>query len=149
MRQTWEKSLEMTSGIFQNILKAVIHVYPMIVLANLSKNKYYMIQDEGFLYNEVLSSGCYDDLIDAGVDNIHANYQSLFLNCFSRENLIRNFEKGQTDVYAELYQKDTEGKFHWVSTHAIRIEDESGDIMHICLNRVLDNIVENRYSDRK
>ncbi len=149
MKKTLETPWDMTSEMFQNVVKAVAHVYPMIVLANLSKNTYIMIQNEGFLYHKVLSSGCYDDLIDAGVENIHANYQSLFLNCFSRENLMKNFDKGKTDVYAELYQRDTEGKFHWVSTHAIRIKDESGDIIHICLNRVLDNVVESRYSDRK
>ena len=134
---------------FINIAKAVSQVYPMIVLANLSKNTYTMMRNEGFLYNEITSSGNYDDLIDDNVGNIHPNYQQLFCECFSRENLMKSFKEGKTEVYAELYQKNKEGQYSWVSTHVIRIESESGDVMHICFNRVMDGINEKRYTHRK
>ena len=55
---------------------------------------------------------------------------------------MRSFAEGKTEVYAELYQKNKRGQYHWVSTHVIKIESESGDVMHICLNRVLDGIDE-------
>lgn len=128
------------------IVQAVSQVYPMIVLANLTKNTYTMLRNDGFLYNEVVNSGCYDDLIDDNVENIHMNYQKLFLEYFSREHLEKSFRKGNTEVYAELYQKNKEGQYHWVSTHVIKIENESGDICHICLNRILDGIVEERHT---
>ena len=133
---------------FLNITKAVSQVFPMIVLANLSKNTYTMIRDDGFLCNEITATGCYDDLIDDNMDNIHPNYQQLFFECFSREHLIRSFQQGKTEVYAEIYQKDKQGQYHWVSAHVIRIESESGDVMHICLNRVLDGINEKRYEQK-
>ena len=145
----WDKNTEVSFSDFINIVKAVSQVYPLIILANLTKNTYIMIRDEGFLCNAMTDSGCYDDLIDDNVENIHANYQKLFYECFSRENLLRSFAEGKTEVYAELYQKSKEGKYHWVSTHVIKIESDSGDIMHICLNRVLDGIDEKRYSNRK
>lgn len=134
---------------FNHIVSAVMQVYPMIILANLSKNQYTMIRDEGFLCRDLSTSGCYDDMIDDGVENIHPNYQRLFLECFSRENIIRNFATGKNEVYAELYQKDKDEKYHWVSVHAIKIEDESGDIIHICLNRILDKVSVNDYNQRK
>lgn len=147
--QMWDANEKVSFVDFLNITKAVSQVYPMIVLANLSKNTYTMIRDEGFLCNEITASGYYDDMIDDNVENIHSNYQKLFCECFSRENLMRSFKEGKTEIYAELYQKNKQGEYHWVSTHVIKIESESGDIMHICLNRVLDGIDEKRYSNRK
>lgn len=129
-----------------NIVQAVSQVYPMIVLANLTKNTYTMLRNDGFLYNEVVNSGCYDNLIDDNVGNIHTNYQKLFLEYFSREHLLKSFQKGNTEVYAELYQKNKEGQYQWVSTHVIKIKNEAGDICHICLNRILDGIVEERHT---
>lgn len=132
-----------------NIAKAIMQVYPMIVLANLSQNTYSMLRNDGFLHNVVPSSGYYTDLIDDNVQNIHPNYQRLFLNCFSREHLLESFKQGKNEVYAELYQKSKRGQFHWVSTHVIKVENESGDISHICFNRILDGIVEGNHVRRK
>ena len=140
---------KLSSRDLKSIVAAVMQVYPMIVLANLSKNQYTMLRDEGFLCRDIETCGRYDDMIDDGVENIHTNYQRLFLECFSRENIIRNFASGKNEVYAELYQKDKTGEYHWVSVHAIKIEDDSGDIMQICLNRILDKVSINGYGQRK
>jgi fibrillarin-like rRNA methylase len=131
------------------VANAVSQVYPMIILANLTQNTYSTLRNENFLYNDVADNGVYEDLIDNNAENIHPNYQHLFQKCFSREHLIRSFTQGKTDVYAELYQKDRQGQYRWVSTHVIKIENESGDICHICLNRVLDGVVEERHGERK
>ena len=124
---------------FIGITTAVSQVFPMIVLANLTRNTYTMLQDEGFLYNEIPVTGCYDDLIDDNMENIHPNYQRLFYECFSREHLLRSFQQGKTEVYAEVYQKNKQEQYHWVSAHVIRLESKSGDVTHICFNRVLEN----------
>jgi hypothetical protein len=134
---------------FIDIAKAVTQVYPMIIYANLTKNTYSVLRNEHFLCNDIESSGRYDDLIDDNVENIHSNYQRYFQKYFSREYLLEAFQKGKTEVYAELYQKNRKGQYQWVSTHAIKVEDESGDITHICLNRVLDGIVEEKHVSRK
>lgn len=133
---------------FISITTAVSQVFPMIVLANLTKNTYSMLKDEGFLFNEISVTGCYDDLIDDNMENIHPNYQQLFYESFSREHLVRSFQRGKKEVYAEIYQKDPQGQYHWVSVHVIRIENESGDMMQICLNRVLEANSEKRYEQK-
>lgn len=143
------KELNVSHKDLMNIVKAVSQVYPMIILANLTKNTYTMLRNEEFLYNEVGNSGCYDDLIDDNIENIHKNYQQFFWKCFSREHLIKSYNMGKTEVYAELYQKNKDGEYHWVSTHVIRIQNESGDICHICLCRILDGIVEEKHTIRK
>jgi hypothetical protein len=145
----WDEDIDISSEELQNIVKAVSQVYPMIVYANLTQNTYAMLRNEDFLCNEVENSGNYDDLIDNNVENIHQNYKHLFQECFSREHLIQSFAKGKTEVYAEIYQKNRRNEYHWVSSHVIRIENESGDVCQICLNRFLDGIVQERHGDRK
>ncbi len=140
------KDMNISLKDLMNIVQAVSQVYPMIVLANLTKNTYTMLRNEGFLYNEVVNSGCYDDLIDDNVENIHKNYQNLFLECFSRDHLKKSFREGKTEVYAELYQKNKQGQYQWVSTHVISVKSRTGDICHVCLNRILDGIVEERHT---
>lgn len=122
--------------------------YQMIVLANLSKNTYLMMQEDRFLHNEVGADGCYDDLIDDNMENIHPNYQRLFYESFSREHLIRSFQRGKTEVYAEIYQKDKREEYHWVSAYVIRLESKSGDVTHICFNRILEHNGRRRYGQR-
>lgn len=120
-----------------DILEAITRVYPMIVLANLSKNSYSMLKNEGFLHDQVMLCGDYDEMIQDGVKNIHPDYQSVFLDCFSRDNLIRRFENGIKEVEAKIYQKNQEGQYHWALVKVIRVVDESGDLVQICLNRFL------------
>jgi hypothetical protein len=143
------KNGEFTEGTaseeLSNILNAVMKVYPMIILSNLTRNKYFLIRDDEFLYNSIPAMGKYDDLIDDNVANIHNNYQEIFMKCFSRDNLLREYASGKTEVYAELYQKNRSGDYGWVSTHVIRIQDDSDDIVQICFNRSLHGIVKKDY----
>jgi hypothetical protein len=145
----WEAETGMPLEEMFNIVKGVSQVYPMIVLANLTRNTYSMLRDEGFLCNDVAQTGCYDELIENNAENIHPNYQTLFQECFSREHLLKSFKKGKTDVYAELYQKNREGQYQWVSTQVIRLENSSGEITHICFNRVMDERVLEKHGKRK
>lgn len=129
---------EMSTKELLDILAAITKVYPMIILANLSKNHYTMLKDEGFLYESAKEIGDYDEMISNGVKNIHPSYQDLFLAAFERENLLRTFSRGTKEQTVKLYQKDQEGNYHWVSTQVIRIPDDSGDVVQICFNKVLE-----------
>lgn len=143
-----KKNTEIEAKNLLDIVDAITQIYPMIVLANLSKNSYFMLKNEGFLYEKMVLSGNYDELIRDGVKNIHSDYQSLFLKCFSRDLLMKNFENGKTEIEAKLYQKNQKGIYHWVSTKVIRLADESGDLVHICLNQLLSKEHGDRYGHR-
>lgn len=119
------------------VFEAVLQAYPMIVSVNLTKNTYTLIKQDSFLAHDLPVTGKYDDMIDYGVENIHPNYQNIFLENFSRERLLRLFGHGQKEVYAKLYQKGKENQYQWVSTHVIRVQDHDGDICHICMNKIL------------
>ena len=71
--QKWSEQTEVSFTDFMHIAKAIAQVYSMI-------------RDEGFLCNEINNSGCYDDLIDNNAENIHSNYQDLFMNVFPENN---------------------------------------------------------------
>ena len=122
-----------------SVFEAVSQAYPMIVSANLTKNTYTMIKDDGFLAGDLPASGRFDDLIDFGVEYIHPNYQSVFLENFSRERLLRLFGQGKREVCAKLYQKGRGDKYQWVTCHVIRGQDRNGDICEICINKILED----------
>ena len=136
------KEFEALNGISMeevlSVFEAVSEAFPMIISANLTKNTYMMIKDDGFLAGDFPATGKYDDLIDFGVEYIHPNYQRSFLDNFSRERLLRKLGQGKREVYSEQYQKGRNGQYQWVSTHVIRVKDRDGDICEICLNRVIE-----------
>ena len=121
-----------------SVFEAVSEAFPMIVSVNLTKNRYTMIKQDGFLANNLPMTGKYDDLIDVGVENIHPNYQRAFLDNFSRERLLQMLGQGRKEVCVKLYQKGRGDHYQWVSTHVIRVKDKDGDVCHICINKVLD-----------
>lgn len=65
-----------------SVFEAVSDAFPLIVSANLTKNTYTMIKDDGFLAANMPATGKFDDLIDHGVLYIHPNYQNAFLANF-------------------------------------------------------------------
>ena len=136
------KEFEALNGISMeevlSVFEAVSEAFPMIISANLTKNTYTMIKDDGFLAGDFPATGKYDDLIDFGVEYIHPNYQRSFLDNFSRERLLRKLGQGKREVYSKQYQKGRNGQYKWVSTHVIRVKDRDGDICEICLNRVIE-----------
>lgn len=120
-----------------SVFEAVSQAFPMIVSANLTKNTYTMIKEDGFLADHIPMTGKYDDLIDYGVENIHPNYQGVFLENFSRERLLHLFGQGKREVSVKLYQKGRGNHYQWVSTHVIRVQDRDGDVCEVCINKIL------------
>lgn len=95
-----------------SVFEAISQVFPMIVSANLTKNTYTMIK------------------------------QGDFLEKFSREHLLKAFERGTREVCVKLYQKGRGKNYQWVSTHVIRVKDRDGDVCEICINKILGDGLE-------
>ena len=120
------------------MLNAALKTYPLIVLANLSANSYVIVRNDDFLDADFPESGKFDDMIDNGLDYVHDHYQRVFFGCFSRENLLARYERGQEEVYAEVYHRVRDGSYRWISITAIRLnDDDNDDIMHVCFCREL------------
>jgi len=110
---------------------------PFDISSLLSENTFVMLRNDGFLFRDLAMTGNYDAMIEEAAINIHPSYQRMFIDAFSRESLISSFSKGQREIEAKLYQKNQSGQYQWIKTKVIRIEDESGDVVHICFNKVL------------
>ena len=134
---TLGKSGEVTPEVLDEMFVAISQVFPMILVANLTRNSYVMLSDDGFLYHRLAATGNYDEMIADGVKSVHPTYQSVFLEAFERKNIMRTYERGITNLSVKLYQKDPQGEYQWVTTRVIRLKDESGDVVHICLNYVM------------
>lgn len=136
------KEFEALNGISMEevltVFEAVSEAFPMIVAANLTKNTYTMIKDDGFLANDMPSSGKYDDLIDVGVENIHPKLSACVSGQFLQGTSVTDAGAGTERVCVKLYQKGRGDHYQWVSTHVIRVKDKDGDVCHICINKVLD-----------
>lgn len=138
IKEKWNQHCTISFEDFLTSHGVSLEHYPMIVLADLSKNTYSMLRDEDFLFSDIEDTGCYDDLIDDNMENIHPNYQQKFYESFSREHLLCTYEQGKEDVYAEVYQKNQQGNYQWVSIQVLRVDSEDGSIKHVCINRILD-----------
>ncbi len=122
------------------LFEAIFDAFPMILSANLTKNTYSLFKHDNFLADDIPTSGDYDEMIENSIMNIHPDYREDFIRCFSRQRLLEAYENGHTDVYAELYQKGRGTGYQWVSTHVIRTTNQNGDICHICICRILDDV---------
>lgn len=123
----------------QDILNAISSVYHVIISANLTKNRYRMLEYQPFLSKETMSMGVFDDLIAMGLPYMELEFQKLFLESFSRENLTKRFLSGETEVYKEIKQRCIDGKEHWLGIHAICISEKADDLREICFLRIIDD----------
>lgn len=141
----WLKKLDKEDLI--TVMDAFMQIYPMIVLVNLTRNSYAMFKGEDFLFERIEGGEeeTYDDMLKRVSKHIHPDYQKMFLDVFERRHLLDTYGHGVREVEARVCQKASNGQYQWVSNHAIRVEDESGDMIHVCLCRVLSHgLQENR-----
>lgn len=122
----------------QDILNAISSVYHVIISANLTKNRYHMLEYQPLLSRESMSVGIFDDLVSMELNRMEPEFQCLFLNTFSRKALTKRFLHGETEVYEEIKKLCADGKEHWLGIHAICISKEVDDLREICLFRIID-----------
>lgn len=67
---------------------------------------------------------------------------------FPENNCCAIFYAERMKCMRKYIKKDKEGQYHWVAIHVIRVQSESGDVMHICFNRKLEGIHEERYGQK-
>ncbi len=116
------------------LLSAVHDAYDMVMLANLTRNTYRMLNRDPFINHKAEHQGVFDDLIAFGVNNVPKEFQDDFYNHFSREALLKAREEGKKDVYLEHQHYGDDGVPSWITTHVIFVEDTyNGDILEITL----------------
>lgn len=122
----------------QKLLKAVAEFFPMIVSANLTKNRYYMIEYQNYSAQHSKDEGEFDVLIREGCESFHPEDRDAFLACFARENLLRAYAEGRRTVQHVGRQKGDDGVYRLVQIAGMLLEDEAtGDICEMSFTHVI------------
>ena len=124
------------------IFKALHRVYPMTMACNLTKNHYYVLENENYIHHHMGhsgSSGSFDELIRQALTTLPEDERELFRGAFSRDSLLRAFAAGQDTVELEHHQYDDAGQLHWVKTTVLRVENPlDDDILEITMAQNID-----------
>ncbi len=121
------------------LIDAVRSVYDMIFTANLTRNRYTMIDDETFQSNRVHSGAVFDDMANQASQTVPESHREMFTQVLFREPLLEAYAQGRRKLYLEYPELTDDGQLRQVATTVILIEDtRSGDILDITLTRYLD-----------
>lgn len=121
------------------LLHALMRVYPRVMAVNLTQDTYSIMKYRGRLTQISKQEGKYSDLHIQGLINTHPDYREAFAEKFSRENLLNRYLSGEEEEYLEALQLGPDRRYHWSSTHAIRVNNPyNNDVMQFVLIRQLD-----------
>lgn len=123
----------------RSLRTAICTVYPLIISVNLSKNTYncFVNEQEVFHFSK---EGQFSKLMQNSIANTYLSYQEDMAATFSHEEIMRRFQNGEREVYMELQEMGSDGKYHWVSIHIIYVENPfNDDILAIDLVKILDS----------
>lgn len=124
----------------RQILGALVRVYPMIMMVNLTKDTYTVVEYKNGQEGQNKATGPYSKLHLQGLASTHPDYQEAFAEKFSRENLLARFAAGEDEVYLEARQMGPDRRYHWSSTHGIRVNNPyNSDVIQFILIRPLDD----------
>lgn len=124
----------------RSLRTAICTAYPLIVNVNLTQDTYHCFVNDQLEY-QFPQEGRYTELQDSSIPGIYSTYQEDFTNAFGRDALLRRFASGEQEVYMELQGRAADGKYHWLSIHAIAVENPfSDDVLTICLIKFLDEL---------
>ncbi len=117
--------------------QAIFTRFPLIIMANLSRDSYYMMNYENFNQHTCTGSGMFHELISLGSTTMHPDDQELFRNTYCRENLLKEYEKGKKVVRLVTRQIGEDGIYRRVETADYFVKSPSSDdvlVITLCQN---------------
>ena len=134
-RTDWYESRE-----FKKLLSALSAFFPLVISVNLTQNSYYMMEYAAYATHDAANAGIFDELIEVGASTFHPDDRQSFLDCFSRESLLRAHSAGQTVVSHQGKQLGDDGVYRIVRTVVVFVNDETtDDICEITLSHIIDD----------
>ena len=131
-----EQKKRTTVSINNLLTQALFKQYPLMILGNLTQNTYSFLTYKDFTSTKCECAGTFDELIECGASTMHEMDRDLFINTFSRENLLKEYQKGTDKVEIRVIQKGDDGVLRRVEITDYFVTDEdSNDVMVVSLNR--------------
>ena len=116
------------------LLSVIFQRYPLVIFSNLTRNSFYMMAYQDFTAKGCPSTGVFDELIQHGAESMYPDERELFANTFSRENLLKQHEKGEAVVRLVTRQMGDDGIYRRVETMDYFVKSPSSeDVLVITL----------------
>lgn len=131
-----EEKTKKTISIDTLLTQALFKQYPLMILGNLTQNTYRFLTYKDFTSTKCECAGTFDELIECGASTMHEMDKDLFKNTLSRENLLKEYEKGVDKVEIRVIQKGDDGVLRRVEITDYFVKEEgSDDVLVVGLNR--------------
>ena len=119
------------------IMEAVFTKFPLVIIANLTRNSFYMTAYENFSSTSCPSTGVFEELIEHGTATMHPDDRKLFSTTFSIANLMDAYRRGEKYVKIVTRQLGDDGVYRKVETTDFFVQNPSVDdvlVVTLCQN---------------
>lgn len=119
------------------LMEAIFTKFPLVIMANLTRNSYYMMAYENFSSTSCPSTGVFDELVAHGASSMHPDDRELFSTTFSINNLMAAYKSGQKFVKVVTRQMGDDGIYRKVETTDFFVKNPSVDdvlVITLCQN---------------
>lgn len=119
------------------LMEAIFTKFPLVIMANLTRNSYYMMAYENFSSTSCPSTGVFDELVAHGASSMHPDDRGLFSSTFSINNLMAAYKSGQKFVKVVTRQMGDDGIYRKVETTDFFVKNPSVDdvlVITLCQN---------------
>lgn len=133
-------SIQAPTSVNQLLIKVIFMKYPLVIMANLTRNSFYMMAYDNFSSRSCPSTGVFEELIEHGASTMHPNDRKLFKNTFSIKSLMDAYNRGEKFVKLVTSQLGDDGIYRRVETIDYFVKNPSvDDILTITLCQNLED----------
>lgn len=121
------------------LLEVITTRFPLIIMANITRNSFYMMTYDNFTSTSCPVSGIFSDLIQHGASTMHPDDQELFKNTFSIDNIMNEYNQGHKSIKVVTRQLGDDGVYRKVETIDYFVSSPSSeDVLVVTLCQNLD-----------
>lgn len=132
------------SNDINSCLIAIGKVFPLCFFANLTTNRYRMMNYEDWNSNDFKETGTFDEILQTGVFTVPDRIERFeFSKSFTRANLIKLYHQGRKTVSLKHKQTWTDNSVHWVETTVYFAENRvNDDVLCAVFGKIIDDEIE-------
>lgn len=119
------------------LMNVIFKRYPLVIFSNLTRNSFYMMTYENYTSTGCPSAGVFDELIIHGASSMHPDDQQIFSETFNRQNLLKAYSDGKSEVRLITKQLGNDGIYRRVETTDYFVKSPSVDdvlVITLCDN---------------
>ncbi|MCD8094810.1 MAG: EAL domain-containing protein [Ruminococcus sp.] len=119
------------------LMEAIFYKYPLVIMANLTRNSFYMMAYDNFSSKSCPSTGVFEELIEHGASTMHPDDKESFKRTFSINSLTDAYNRAEKSVTLVTRQMGDDGIYRRVETTDIFVKNPSVDdllVITLCQN---------------